>query len=91
MRLAIILLATILAFVRGHSDPRDGNAGLPKLVGGRKFMASLKGCNIADAVPSVVQERVPIQLGAQLEARFTQNCGSGVGNCDAGYCCSSAG
>jgi hypothetical protein len=92
MHSTIVLLATLSAFISAHSDPRDAYAGLPKLVGGRKFMANLKGRNVfSDAVPYLVKKNVPVEAEVQLEARFTQRCGSGVGNCDAGYCCSATG
>lgn len=89
MRSTVVLLATISALSSAHSDPRDVHAGLPKLVGGSKLMANLKRRNLfSDAVTS---GGGPVEAGPQLEARFTETCGPGVGNCDAGYCCSAAG
>jgi hypothetical protein len=88
----VVLLATLSASSGAHSDPGDVHAALPKLVGGSKFIANLKGRSlITEAVPSVVKERGLVEAGPQLEARFTETCGPGVGACDAGYCCSPAG
>jgi hypothetical protein len=87
-----VLLATLSALGNAHSDPRDARARLPKLVGGSKFLASLKERSLlSETVPSVIKERGLVKTGPQLKARFTQTCGPGVGNCDAGYCCSAAG
>jgi len=88
----VVLLATLSAFSSAHSDPRDAHAGLPKLVGGSKFKANFKRRSfLSDVVPSVVKGRSLVRVGPQLKARFTETCGPGVGNCDAGYCCSPAG
>jgi hypothetical protein len=88
----IVLLGTLSALSSAHSDPRDVHVSLPEFVGGNKFMASLKGRNIfSDAVSSIVKEPVHVEAGGRLETRYTPTCGSDVGNCDAGYCCSAAG
>lgn len=88
----VVLLATLSALSIAHSDPQGAYAGLPKLVGGSKFLASLKGRSLlSDTIQSVVKERGLVKAGPQLKARFTETCGPGVGNCDAGYCCSAAG
>jgi hypothetical protein len=92
MRSTAVLLATLSALSSAHPDPRDVHAGLPELVGGSKFMSNLRSRNIfIDGALSPLKERDPVEAGPELEARFTETCGSGVGDCDAGYCCSAGG
>jgi hypothetical protein len=92
MQSTVVLLATLSALSSAHPDPRDVHAVLPELVGGSKFMANLRSRNIfIDGALSPLKERGPVEAGPQLEARFTETCGPGVGNCDAAYCCSTEG
>jgi hypothetical protein len=92
MRSATYLLATLCTLGYAHSDPRDVHAGMPKIMGGSKFMANLKARNIfANSTPAVVSGWGKAKAERHLEARATNTCGPGVGSCDAGYCCSAAG
>lgn len=92
MQSTVVLLATLSALSSAHPDPRDVHASLPELIGGSKFMANLRSRNIfIDEALSPLIQRGPVEAEPQLEARFTETCGPGVGNCDAGYCCSAEG
>jgi hypothetical protein len=91
MRSFTLLLTTISTLVIADSEHGNGH-GLPKLVGGKKFMTNLKSRNMfTDAIPSLIEERGPVTPEKHIEARVTETCGPGVGNCDAGYCCSEYG
>lgn len=93
MRSATLLLAALPALIHAHAEG-DVHIGLPKIMGGSKFLEKLKTRNIfAEAFgahPAAVQARSHAE-GAHIESRVATTCGSGVGNCDAGYCCSAAG
>ena len=92
MRSATYLLATLCTLGFAHPDPRDLHTGMPKIIGGSKFMANLKARNIFDdSAPAAVSGWAKEKVERHVETRATNNCGPGVGSCDAGYCCSAAG
>ena len=86
-----------IATVAAHDDPRDIHAGIPKMLGARKFWADLRAKNaLPDALkfekasPVVKEKR---KVDAELEPRQTGidpsgQCGPGYGVCPTGQCCS---
>ncbi|KAN0103372.1 family 4 carbohydrate esterase [Hyaloscypha variabilis] len=89
------LVATALASIASaHSDPRDVHAGIPKMLGGRKFLAELRAKNALPA-PLMMEKREPdVQVMRSVEdleeRQISTNgeCGPGLGHCPAGQCCS---
>jgi hypothetical protein len=93
------LVATALASIASaHSDPRDVHAGIPKMLGGRKFLAELRAKNALPA-PLMMERReekrepdVQVMRSVEdLEERQISTngeCGPGLGHCPAGQCCS---
>ena len=88
MRFSTVLAGALASVASAHSDPRS--AGMPKLMGGRKFLSEMKARNALPA--SVDAPAVHIEEGQPaLEQRQTSNgrCGKGIGSCT--NCCSAAG
>jgi hypothetical protein len=96
MKLTTVVLGALVSLGSAH-DHREGHAGLPRLVGARKFLSELKARNsLPDAFverAELVEERQPIadEIPEVLEGRATGRCGPGLGTCSATQCCSSAG
>jgi hypothetical protein len=96
--LVVGALASI-ATVAAHDDPREGHAGIPKMLGARKFWAELRAKNalpevlkLEKAAP-VVTEKRKVDAELELEPRQTGidptgQCGPGYGVCPTGQCCS---
>lgn len=95
MKLSSALLAASLGLAAAHGD-NDGQH-VPKLLGGRRFMADVKMRR-----PVVAHESLPARRPAasakkanHLQERQSDNtngqCGPGVGSCAAAYCCSPEG
>jgi hypothetical protein len=94
MKFTGILLGALASIASAHSDPREAHAGLPQIVGGRKFLSELKARNaLPDSLvrKAHVEERKPA-LGHAIEERQNNDgqCGPGIGSCTSN-CCSSAG
>ena len=94
MKFTTFVFGVLASIASAHTDPREAHVGIPKLVGGRKFLSELKARSalpIPEAVADIhVEERQP-PMGAGLEERQTSDgqCGPGIGSCT--NCCSPAG
>ena len=106
MKYTTLVAAAIASIASAHSDPRDVHAGIPKMLGGRKFLADLRREN---ALPEAlrVEKREPVvevekreptvkfmDSVEELEGRQVSTngqCGPQFGHCPAGQCCSAAG
>lgn len=94
MRSTILVLVALSAIAAAHGN--DATAGLPKIMGGSKFLRNLKSRNVFTETfglePEALEARTPTPAETSfLEARAGETCGAGVGSCAAGLCCSSAG
>jgi hypothetical protein len=93
MRSAALLWAALPALVFAHAEG-DVHIGMPKVIGGSKFMAKLKSRNVFSGSFGAYGGAFDAHAhaaGPRVEVRATETCGPGVGNCDAGYCCSQSG
>lgn len=93
------LVVGALAFIASaHSDPRDVHAGIPKMLGGRKFLAELRAKN---ALPEPIrveeraEKRAPMVENPRMEQSLEERqinpdgmCGPGIGYCASTQCCS---
>ncbi|KAF8865745.1 glycoside hydrolase/deacetylase [Acephala macrosclerotiorum] len=96
MNLKLFVVGALASAALAHSS-HEGPS-MPKLLGGRKFLSTLKARNALPEVFEVLEERVEERQEPHadvLEARqiggTDGQCGPGVGTCAAGYCCSPAG
>jgi len=96
MKFTTVIVGALASTASAHFDPRDIYSGIPKLMGGRKFLSELKARNALPAPlaapPVYVEERQPAEENT-LEERQNVNgqCGPGFGSCAVGSCCSPAG
>ena len=90
----LVVVGALASLAAAHSDPRDVHAGIPKMVGGRKFLAELKAKN---ALPEALQiekrdvfEFTENQIEGLEERQVSTNgqCGKGFGKCPTTQCCS---
>jgi hypothetical protein len=92
MKYATLVVGALASIASAHSDPRDVHAGIPKMLGGRKFLAELKA---KDALPAPIQiEQSPPAMEAHVEERQINPdgmCGPGIGYCAETECCSPEG
>lgn len=103
MKYTTLVVAAIASIAGAHSDPRDVHAGIPKMLGGRKFMAELRAekalpeaLKVKKREPDVqVEKREPVvefmNSVEELEERQISTngqCGPSFGHCPAGQCCS---
>jgi hypothetical protein len=103
MKYTTLVVTAVASLAAAHSDPRDVHAGIPKMLGGRKFLAELKAKNsLPDALQ--MEKRAPApapvvdvekrgEVEGELEKRQpgvdpTGQCGPGFGVCPTGQCCS---
>lgn len=99
MKLGTVVVGALLSLTRAHDDPRELHAGVPKLLGARRFLSELKARNAlpdAFAVPTErIAERQPVpdEILETLEERQGPSgmCGPGLGTCPTTQCCSPAG
>ena len=98
MKYTTLVVAALASIAGAHSDPRDVHAGIPKMLGGRKFLAELRAENALPA-PLAMEKReekrepnVRLMRSVEdLEERQTSTngqCGPGLGHCPTGQCCS---
>lgn len=94
MKFPTLVVGALASLATAHSDPRDVHAGIPKMVGGRKFLAELKAKN---ALPEALQiekrdvfEFTENQIEGLEERQVNANgqCGKGFGKCPTTQCCS---
>ena len=92
MRLVAVLGCALVSTASAHSDPREGLVGVPKFIGGRKFLAELKARNALPAALESVAPYVEERGVPSVETRQNNDgqCGPGIGSC-ATDCCSPAG
>ncbi|KAL2068366.1 hypothetical protein VTL71DRAFT_16464 [Oculimacula yallundae] len=95
MKLTNLFLGALASVVTGHADTRRAHAGVPQIVGGRKFLSELKArAAVPDvfAVPIANIKKRSSGSGHALEERQNNDgqCGAGIGSCTSN-CCSSAG
>jgi hypothetical protein len=103
MKYTTLVVVAITSIAGAHSDPRDVHAGVPKMLGGRKFLAELRAekalpeaLNVEKREPDVqVEKREPVvefmNSVEELEERQVSTngqCGPSFGHCPAGQCCS---
>ncbi|KAE9374828.1 carbohydrate esterase family 4 protein [Stipitochalara longipes BDJ] len=98
MKYTTLVAAALASTASAHSDPRDAHSGIPKMLGGRKFLAELRAKN---ALPAALmmekreEKREPnvhvMRSVEDLEERQISTngqCGPGLGHCPTGQCCS---
>jgi hypothetical protein len=101
MKYATLVVAAVASLATAHSDPRDVHAGIPKMLGGRKFLAELRAKNaLPDSLRIEKKAPTPVThvekrraVEGELEERQTGidptgQCGPGFGVCPTGQCCS---
>lgn len=99
MRYTTLVVAALASVAIAHSDPRDVHAGIPKMLGGRKFLAELRKKNmLPDALKIEKKSPAPapaVEKREQVEGELDERqidpsgqCGPGYGYCPAGQCCS---
>jgi hypothetical protein len=104
MKYTTLVVGALASIASAHSDPRDVHAGIPKMMGGRKFLAELRAKNAlpepirveqrAEKRAPIVEEMVEEGLMENLEERQINPdgmCGPGIGVCAASQCCSPEG
>src|SRR4051812_1717642 len=94
MKFKNFFLWALASITSAHSDPREANAGIPQIVGGRKFLSELKA---RAAVPGALVPNAHVESRERssehaLEERQNNDgqCGAGIGSCTTN-CCSAAG
>lgn len=84
-----LFLGALPALVIAHDG---GLAGLPRVVGGSRFLGNLKSRNVFSGAVGYQPHAVEAREPSHVEERQTvTTCGPGVGSCQKGYCCSAAG
>ena len=97
MKFTSVLVGALASVTAAHSDPRDEFAGIPKLMGARKFLAEMKARNAlppafeAPAPLAQEEKREPAPEVLEERQNVDGQCGPGFGSCAAGICCSPAG
>jgi hypothetical protein len=94
MKYTTLLVGALASIASAHSDPRDVHAGIPKMLGGRKFLAELRAKNALPA-PIPVEKRAPTVVNPRAEENLEERqinpdgmCGPGIGYCASTQCCS---
>jgi hypothetical protein len=95
MKFTIVLFGALVSVASAHSGPREAHAGIPQIVGRRKFLSELKARAVLPgaliAPKSQVEERTPgLEHGVEERQNDDGQCGAGKGSCTSN-CCSSAG
>lgn len=94
MKFSTILLGALASIASAHSDPREAHAGIPQIVGGRKFLSELKARAALSDAPvvraHVEQRRKSLEHGIEKRQNNDGQCGPGFGSCTSN-CCSAAG
>ncbi|KAH8683189.1 hypothetical protein BGZ60DRAFT_524529 [Tricladium varicosporioides] len=96
MKVTSIIVGGLAALASAHSDHREDHAGLPKLMGGRKFLSELKARGalpsaLEDAAMLVEERQEPVESTLEVRQNANGRCGVGFGaKCTTG-CCSAAG
>ena len=95
MKLTTLLIEGLTFAACSHAHSQDTYGGTPQLLGGRKFLAELKG---RSALPAPVRAPIYIEKWEPTEGRLLEerqnvngNCGPGYGSCAASECCSPEG
>lgn len=96
MRPSSTFVAALFGLAAAHGDHEGQH--MPKLLGGRRFLADLKARQgmtarlpTAGRVPIGPERRQESLHGRQIDDNVDGKCGPGVGSCAPGYCCSSGG
>jgi hypothetical protein len=96
MRLSSAFVTVLIGLAAAHGD-HDGQH-IPKLLGGRRFLADLKARRGLTPRPRTVAKtplgpaRQPGSLrNRQIDDNVDGPCGPGIGSCAVGYCCSYGG
>jgi hypothetical protein len=103
MKWSTVLVAAWVGMAAAHGDI----PGMPKIMGGRKFMAKIRSelnqkkrelneraakvAEIERAKYSVVEREPPTRVQRAPAANTASQCGAGHGSCSSGYCCSAEG
>ncbi len=71
MKFPLVLVGALAGAASAHSDPRDINVAMPKMLGGRKFLSELRARHALPApVPEIhVEEERAIASTPTLEER----------------------
>jgi len=100
MKYTTLVVGALASIASAHSDPRDVHAGIPKMLGGRKFLAELKA---KKALPEPIrvegraekEKRAPVVENPRMEQSLEERqinpngmCGPGIGYCASTQCCS---
>ena len=95
MKYSTLVAAALASIASAHSDPRDVHAGIPKMLGGRKFLAELRAKNeLPEPLMMEKREGPNVQVMRSVEdleerqVSTNGQCGPGFGHCPAGQCCS---
>jgi len=101
MKYTTLVVGALASIASAHSDPRDVHAGIPKMLGGRKFLAELRAKN---ALPEPIrveeraEKRAPMVENPRMEQSLEERqinpdgmCGPGIGYCASTQCCSLGG
>ncbi|KAK0646011.1 hypothetical protein B0T16DRAFT_412413 [Cercophora newfieldiana] len=97
MRLSSTFVAALFGLTAAHGDHEGQH--IPKLLGGRRFLAELRArqgttahsSTAARAEPMGPARRQHSLHSRQIDDNIDGRCGPGVGSCAPGYCCSSEG
>jgi hypothetical protein len=99
MKLTAAVVGALASLASAHNDPREVHAGIPKLVGARRFLSEMKASN---AVPAALNLRAEHNEKRHLEAdenltnlqpraNSNKRCGPNLGTCVSTECCSADG
>jgi hypothetical protein len=105
MKYSALVVAAIASIASAHADPRDVHAGIPKMLGGRKFLAELRAENALPEALRVEKRETGAPVKREPTVKFMDSveeleerqvstngqCGPASGHCPAGQCCSAAG
>lgn len=97
MKYTTLVVGALASIASAHSDPREGHAGIPKMLGGRKFLAELRAKNVLPAPVRVEKKARAVEnprAAKPLDDRQINPdgmCGPGIGYCSATQCCSPEG
>jgi peptidoglycan/xylan/chitin deacetylase (PgdA/CDA1 family) len=97
MKFSTVVVGALAGAASAHSDPRDINAAMPKLLGGRKFLSEMRARHAipAPAPEAHAEKRRTEPLSSptieqrSLPTSSDGSCGPGVGYCT--NCCSPEG
>jgi hypothetical protein len=89
MKYITLVVGALASLASAHSDPRDVHAGIPKMLGGKKFLAELRAKSALPAPVQIEQREAAVEEGLE-ERQINPNgqCGPGLGYCPSTQCCS---